>query len=55
MIFHAFGTPQKVGIQGLRQMAAGLVKVAFLMKIMVFFHGKVVKFEKYGFGASPED
>ena len=34
--FHAFGTPQKVGIQGLRPMAGALVKVAFLIKIMVF-------------------
>ena len=35
LIFHGFGTPPKVGIQGLRRITAGLVKVAFLMKIKV--------------------
>ena len=36
MIFHDFGTPQKVGIQALRRVTAELVKVAFLMKIEAF-------------------
>ena len=36
LIFHAFGTPQKVGIQAIRRVPGALVKVAFLMKIKVF-------------------
>ena len=34
--FHAFRPPQKVGVQGLRPVAALQVKVVFLMKIEVF-------------------
>ena len=33
MIFNAFGTPQKVGIQPMRRVAGALVKLAFLLKI----------------------
>ena len=36
MKFHACRRPQKVGIHGLRPVAALLVKIAFLMKIEVF-------------------
>ena len=36
LIFYAFGSPQKVGIQGLRRVTGALVKVAFVMKIKVF-------------------
>ena len=36
MIFLDFGSPQKVGIQGLQRVAGALVKVAFSMKIDVF-------------------